>query len=139
MSLRKCITRQGVVGLHDELIFEEITLIPRGYKQKDPRGLLYLYPTSINLVAFAKQMQEFTFFQTLEVAESIAKRQGYILLPFACIHWQRAKSYGVDRKVKIGRKSFFMLKMDELTKSERIKLRNHLDDIHVYGKYGKSS
>lgn len=117
----------------DELTFDEITLIPRGYKKRDPRGLLYLYPTSINLVAFSKQMQTFSFYQTLEVAETIAKRQGYILLPFSCIHWQRAKSYGADRKVKIGRKSFFMMRMDELTKSERIKLADYLDDIHIYG------
>lgn len=108
----------------------DFTLIPKDYKKKDPRTLLYLYPNSINLVAYAKSMQKFAFYQALEIAEDLAKRQGYILLPWECIHWQRAKHYGVDRKVKIGRKSFFLMKPNELTKSEAAKLERYLEDLH---------
>lgn len=112
---------------------EQFTLIPRNYKKKDPRPLTYLYPTQINIVAYAKEMQRFSFYQALEVAEDLAKRQGFILLPFDCMHWQRAKVYGVDRKVKIGRKSFFLMKLDELTENERAKLENHLIELHQLG------
>lgn len=109
--------------------FDSITLIPEKYKEKDPRALLYLYPTSVNIVAYAKKMQVFSFYQALEVAEDLSKRQGFILIPFSCIHWERAKRFGPERKIKIGRKSFFMLKPDELTKQETKKLFNHLDEI----------
>ena len=114
----------------DQLSLEDFTLIPKNYKKKDPRSLLYLYPTSINIVAYAKKMQQFSFYQSLEIAEDLAKRQGFILLPWECIHWQRAKSFGVDRKIKIGRKSFFLMKINELTKTERLKLENYLQEIN---------
>lgn len=112
---------------------DQISLIPKGYKNKDPRSLLYLYPNSVNIVAYAKKMQQFSFYQSLEIAEDLAKRQGFILLPWECIHWQRAKAFGVDRKVKIGRKSFFLMKVNELTKNERSKLENYLNEINQAG------
>ena len=110
---------------------ENFTLIPAKYKAKDrdPRSLLYLYPTTVNFVAYAKKMQDFCFYQALEVAEDMAKRQNFILLPFSCIHWERAKQFGPDRKIKIGRKSFFLMKIDELTKKENEKLEKHLSEI----------
>jgi len=112
------------------ITLEKFTLIPKNYKKKDPRPLTYLYPQSVNIVVYAKEMQRFSFYQALEVAEDLAKRQGFILLPWECIHWQRAKEFGVDRKVKIGRKSFFLMKLDELTKSERLKLEEYLMELH---------
>ncbi|MCK6259403.1 hypothetical protein LCY76_22790 [Fictibacillus sp. KIGAM418] len=108
---------------------DEFTLIPKGYKNKDPRSLLFLYPNSINIVAYAKKMQQFSFYQSLEVAEDLAKRQGFILLPWECIHWQRAKLFGVDRKVKIGRKSFFLMRPSDLTKTEKRKLDEYLSNV----------
>ena len=108
----------------------KFSLIPKDYKLKDPRPLLYLYPNSINIVAYAKQMQQFAFYQSLEIAEDMAKRQGFILLPWQCMHWQRAKEYGADRKIKIGRKSFFLMKQDELTKMEKLKLQSYLEEIN---------
>lgn len=112
------------------MIIEEFSLVPEKYKNKnnDPRGLLYLYP-NLNIVAYAKKMQRFSFYQALEVAEDLAQRQGFILLPFDCIHWERAKKYGSERRVKIGRKSFFMMRISELTKKEKEKLELHLDDL----------
>ena len=112
---------------------EAISLIPPDYKSKDPRPLLYLYRETINIVAYAKKMQEFAFYQALEVAEDLAKRQGFILLPWDCIHWQRAKNYGSDRKIKIGRKSFFLMKPNELTKREEAKLRIYLEEMNQTG------
>ncbi|WP_037580981.1 hypothetical protein [Sporolactobacillus terrae] len=105
---------------------EDFTLIPPDYKKKDPRPLLYLYHDTINVVAYAKKMQKFAYYQTLEVAEDLAKRQGFILLPWDCIHWQRAQAVAADRKIKIGRRAFYLMKISELTKREAQKLENYL-------------
>lgn len=110
-------------------MIENFSLVPQGYKEKDPRGLAFLYPQSLNIVAYAKKMQIFSFYQALDVAENMAKSLGFILLPYSCIHWERRKKFGKDRKVKVGRKSFFMLRENELTKNEKSKLYSHLADI----------
>lgn len=109
---------------------KQYSLIPRNYKDKDPRTLAYFYPTSLNIVAYAKKMQEFSFYQSLAVAEDLAHKQGFILLPYQCIHWKRAKLFGSDRKIKIGRKSYFLMKLEELTASEKMKLDKYLEEIH---------
>jgi hypothetical protein len=111
----------------------EFSLVPKGFREKDPRPFAWLYPKSINIVSYAKSMQKFAFYQALEVAETLAKRQGFILLPWSCIHWQRAQSFGVDRKIKIGRKSYFLMKPTELTKSETMKLEKYLEELHEVG------
>lgn len=111
----------------------KFTLVPADYRDKDPRGLLYLYSETLNIVAYAKKMQRFAFYQSLSVAEDLAKRQGYILLPWSCIHWQRAKEFGADRKIKIGRNSFFLMKPDELTKTEEKKLKIYLTELNQTG------
>lgn len=108
---------------------KDYSLVPHDYKEKDPRTLPFLYPESLNIVAYAKKVQKFSFYQTLEVAEDIVNRQGFILIPFSCVHWQRAKAYGVDRKIKIGRNSFFMMKPDELTKNEKRKLEEYIQEL----------
>lgn len=107
---------------------KKYSLIPKNYKKVDPRPLIYLYPETVNLVAYAKKVQKFSFYQALEVAEDLANRQGYILLPFNCMHWERARDYGADRKIKIGRKSYFMMKLGELTKTEKKKLDAFIDE-----------
>ena len=107
---------------------EEYSLVPNGFRDKDPRQLLYHNPTTINIIAYAKKMQRFSFLQALEVAEDLAKRQGFILVPYSCFHWQRAKAYGADRKVKIGRNSYFLMKPNELTKNEIKKLKEIIQE-----------
>ncbi|WP_445486487.1 hypothetical protein [Niallia sp. 03133] len=111
------------------ICLDTFSLIPIDYKKADPRGLLYLYPNSINIVAYARKMQQFSYYQSLEIAEILAKRQGFILLPWSCIHWKRAKKLGNDRKIKIGRNSFFLIKINELTKKEEIKLQCYLEEM----------
>ncbi|WP_445505737.1 hypothetical protein [Niallia sp. 03091] len=118
------------------ICLNNFSLIPKDYKKADPRGLLYLYPNSINIVAYARKMQLFSYYQSLEVAESLAKRQGFILLPWSCIHWKRAKKLGHDRKIKIGRNSFFLIKVDELTKKEEMKLQYYLEEMNHDARIG---
>jgi hypothetical protein len=108
------------------------SLVPARYKEKDPRNLLYHFP-SIPVVKFAKITQKFYFFKQLEVAQDIVNRMGYILLPSVCMHWERVKQFA-DRRIKIGRNSFFMMKPDELTETERRKLHEYLEEIREYEK-----
>lgn len=110
------------------MTLENYSLVPKNFRQKDPRQLLYHNPTTINIIAYAKKMQEFSFYQALEVAEDLAKRQGFILVPYSCFHWQRAKNYGSDRKIKIGRNSYFLMKPHELTKTELKKLKEVIQE-----------
>ncbi|TRM08785.1 hypothetical protein FH966_14735 [Lentibacillus cibarius] len=109
----------------------DVSLIPNYYySMQDPRTLPYLYPESLNIVVYAKKVQTFYYFQMLELAQDLAHRSGYILLPWNCMHWQRAKKFGVQRKIKIGRKSFFLMRTDELTKGERKKLLQYIDELN---------
>jgi|SRR5690625_122408 len=117
----------------------DISIVHKRYKEKDPRTLPFLYPERINIVAYAKRVQIFSFFYTLEVAENLVKKLGFILLPWSCMHWERVKEYGSDRRVKIGRRSFFMMKPSELTKREREKLIEYVEDLNNRSIYDNRS
>lgn len=96
----------------------EASLIPYDYKEKDPRSLLYHFP-KMPTVIYAKKMQEFSFYQALDVAEQMAKAQGYCLVPYSCIHYRRRQILtDENKKIKIGRNSFFLLKKHDMTKNE---------------------
>lgn len=107
---------------------KEYSIVPIEYKKKDPRSLLYHYP-SLPIVKYAKLMQQYSFYQALDVAEDLAHRQGYILLPSSCIHWMRVQKFGPDRRVKIGRNSYYLLRPNELTRSEMSKLKYHIEEL----------
>ncbi|WP_017187386.1 hypothetical protein [Alkalibacillus haloalkaliphilus] len=108
-----------------------ISILPPKYRAKDPRQLLYHFP-SMPVVKYAKLMQEFSFNHALSVAEDVAHKNGYILVPYKCMHWERKKRF-VDRRVKIGRNSFFMMKQLELTKSEKAKLDDYIEELEGVG------
>jgi|SRR5690625_313484 len=105
-----------------------ISILPPKYKKRDPRQLLYHFP-NMPVVKYAKMMQKYSFNHALAVAEDVAHKNGYILIPYDCMHWQRTQRFS-DRRVKIGRNSFFMMREKELTKSERIKLQIYLEELN---------
>lgn len=107
-------------------MLQKLSLIPDGYKQKDPRALLYHFP-SLPKVKYAKLIDKFYYYKALEAVENAAKKMGYILLPRQCMHWQRKKNYA-DRKVIILGKSFYMMKREELTESEEKKLLDFIEE-----------
>lgn len=104
------------------------SVLPHTFKDKDPRHLLFHFP-SFPVVKYAKIMQEYCFYKQLKVAEEVAHKQGFILVPFDCMHWQRKKLFGADRKVKIGKNSYFMMNPNELTKSEEQKLNDYIQEL----------
>lgn len=113
--------------LHPLSDLKEYSILPKDYKSKDPRNLLYHFP-SLPIVKYAKLMQTFSFHQALGVAEDLGHRLGYVLLPSHCMHWQRIQKNG-ERRVKIGRNSFYLMRLNELTRNEKSKLINHIEEV----------
>lgn len=113
-------------------MFDAYSVVPDGYRDKDPRTLLYHYP-SMPKILYAKKMQEFCFFYALEAAEQVAHRQGFLLVPYECIHWSRKKMFSAEgRKIKIGRRSYFLLRPNELTVTEKEKFSRYLDELRKF-------
>lgn len=108
---------------------KEFSIVPKKFGEKDPRELIYHFP-SFPIVKYAKIMQVFTFNTALKVAEELANKQGYLLLPFCCIHWQRAQKFGTERRFKIGKKTFYLMQPKELTKTEKNKLIMYIEEIN---------
>lgn len=107
----------------------ECSLLPPHFKDKDPRTLLYHFP-SIPAVKIAKLYQEYTFYKQLEVAEEVANNMGYLLIPYVCVHQKRREKLSQDRKVKIGRNSYFMMAKNEMTMKERKKFIEYIQELH---------
>lgn len=105
------------------------SIVPERFKESDPRQLLYHYP-SLPIVKYAKLMQRYSHLQALDVAEDLSMRQGYVLLPSSCIHWERAKKFGQERRIKIGRKSYYLMRLQEMTDLELVKLKNHIEEMN---------
>ncbi len=107
-------------------MLQKLSLIPDGYKTKDPRALLYHFP-SLPKVKYAKLVDKFYYYKALEAVENVANKMGYILLPRICMHWQRKKNYA-DRKIVVLGKSFYMMKIAELTETEKSKLLEYIEE-----------
>lgn len=115
-------------------MMNNFSLVPVDYKSKDPRMLAYLYPQSIikspqSFISYNKKIQSFIYYHSLEVAEHMAKMFDFLLLPASCIHWRRAKSLGEKRRIHVGRNVFYLVKEEELTKSEKKKLIDHIGEF----------
>ncbi|WP_458414523.1 hypothetical protein ACNQFZ_06560 [Schinkia sp. CFF1] len=107
-----------------------ISVVPETFLEKDPRNLPYHFP-NFPIVKYAKIMNDFNYYYALKAAEEVAHKSGYFLLPTSCMHWQRKGQFTeLNRKIKIGNYSFFMMKEEELTKSERQKLERYLEELH---------
>ena len=116
--------------LADDL--RKYSIIPENFREKDPRTLLYHFP-SLPIVKYAKLMQTYSHLMALDVAEDLSMRQGYVLLPFSCIHWKRAQKMGAERRLKIGRNSYYLMRLQEMTDGELGKLQDHIEEVNNYG------
>ena len=97
---------------------------------RDPRQLLYHYP-SIPVVRYAQMAADFYQDQMLRLAEELAHRQGFVLVPASCLGWRKKQEIAAERQVYIGRRSFYMLRPDELTKSEKEKIMDYLAELEA--------
>lgn len=112
----------------------EFSIVPPNFKDKDPRGLAVLFPNSIrnsdqSFVGFMKKMQVFDFYNSLSMFEEYAHANGFILLPASVMHWRRRNGFGIERRVRVGRKSFYLVREHELTQGEKEKLLDHIKDV----------
>lgn len=110
------------------------SIIPPDLEEKDPRPFAFLYPNMIrnddqSFIAFIKKMQRFTFYKSLKCFEDFGHANGLILLPATVLHWRRRNNFGAERRVKVGKKTFYFVREDEITKLEKQKLLDHIDDI----------
>ena len=111
-----------------------ITIVPPNISSQDPRPFAYLYPQSIrdndrNFIAFIKKMQRFNFYNTLKDIEDYGKQNGYLLVPTVLLHWRRRKDLNNDRRIVVGRNSFYYLLPHELTPGEQKKLLDYARDM----------
>lgn len=106
---------------------KKYSVVNQKYKEKDPRTLLYHFP-SLPVITYAKMMQTYSFHQAVDAAERVSHHHGYLLVPSICIHWGRVKKF-VNRRVKIGRNNFYFLRPKEMTKVEKEKLKNYIEDL----------
>lgn len=71
-------------------------------------------------VRYTKLSREFNYWKTVDAAEQTANALGCLLVPASCLHWSR-KTKKAERRIQIGRHSFFALSRDELTDVEYAK------------------
>ena len=112
----------------------EFSIVPPNFKDNDPRGLAMLFPNSIrndnqSFIGFIKKMQVFDFYNSLSRFEEYAHANGFILFPASIMHWRRRNGFGIERRIRVGRKSFYLVREYELTDGEKEKLLDHIKDV----------
>lgn len=95
------------------------SIIPSEILSNDPQHLLYNFP-SIHPVKYTKLTQDYHFWRAVDAAEKAAKISGRILVPARCLHWERKNKFA-ERRLSVGRKSFYILHKDEMTDMELVK------------------
>lgn len=95
---------------------------------RDPRQLLFHYP-SIPVVRYAQMAANFYQDQMLRLAEELAARQGFQLVPRICLSWRKKQEIAAERQVQIGKYSYYMVRPDELSRSEKEKLQAYIDEL----------
>ncbi|MCM3593643.1 hypothetical protein M4D58_23765 [Brevibacillus borstelensis] len=104
-----------------------ISVVPNR-RIRDPRQLLFHFP-SIPVVRYAQMAADFYHDQMLRLAEELAHRQGFLLVPASCLGWRKKQDIAGERQVSVGKRSFYMLRRDELTSKEWDKLQEYLEEL----------
>lgn len=112
----------------------ELSIVPPGLKEKDPRPFAYLFPNMIrnddqSFIAFIKKMQKHEFYRSVLSLEEYAHANGFILMPASVMHWRRRSGFGQERRVRVGRKSFYFVRENELTEGEKQKLLDYIEEV----------
>ncbi|MFJ8462255.1 hypothetical protein ACIQ57_24595 [Lysinibacillus xylanilyticus] len=112
----------------------EFSIVPPDFKEKDPRPFAHLFPDMIrnddqSFVAFIKKWQRFDFYNSLNMFEEYARANGFILFPATIMHWRRRNGFGAERRARVGRKSFYMVREYELTDREKENLLDYIEEV----------
>lgn len=93
-----------------------LTIVPVEKIASNPQTLLYNFP-SMNPVRYTKLSAEYHYWRAVKAAEDTAHACGCLLVPGKLLHWRRHAKFA-DRKVKIGKESYFTMRQNELTAAE---------------------
>ncbi len=93
-----------------------LTIVPVEKVASNPQTLLYNFP-SIHPVRYTKLSAEYHYWRAVKAAEDTAHACGCLLVPGKLLNWRRHARFA-DRKVKIGKESYFTLQQKELTATE---------------------
>lgn len=103
-----------------------LSIVPANKIRKDPRNFAHLYP-SMPLYKYKKATEDWYRLKCVRALEEVASMQGLFVVPAICIHWARKKKLS-DRHVDLFGRSYYLLSEKQLTKSERIKYLEKLND-----------
>lgn len=88
--------------------------------RRDPRKLAYLFP-SMPVGRFKNAVDAYYKDITLKTIEDVARMAGMVVVPASCIHHQNRKA---ARRVHVIGRAYYILKIDELTLTERMRYRD---------------
>lgn len=106
-----------------------MTIVPENKVKHDPQKLLYHFP-SISTVRYTKLVNEYSFWRAVELAERTAAMFGRQLVPARCLHWERKLKFQ-DRQLQIGKSSFYVLSLQELTINETQKYMSEVQEVEA--------
>lgn len=110
---------------------KKFTIVPEDFRNKDPRQFGYHQRNEIPnseraFITYNKYVSQFLFYYSLQAAEEVAKCFDRILVPTDCLNWRRAQQLA-QRRIYVGRKSFYTMSPEELRQIERKKLLKYLE------------
>lgn len=108
------------------------SLLKPNFRDKDPRNLPYYFTESLNVVSYARQMNDFTNNLLLEQLEQTARAMNLLVVPHEIINWSRKKKFGaLEKRYKIGKKTYFLVDPQELTKTEKKKIEELIEEREI--------
>lgn len=109
-----------------------LSIVPNHKVSKQPYNIPYHNP-HFPLVKYNKIITDYFFWKQVQVAEEMAKMNGFLLVPSICLSWKRVKKFSAYM-VPIGRKTFYQIKPADLTEGEKKKFLDYVSmlDQEVY-------
>lgn len=93
-----------------------MTIVPQEILKNDPQHLLFHYP-EIHPVRYTQLHADYHFWRAVDAAEKTAAMFERYLVPASCLHWERRSKFA-HKRVQVGRKTFYALARDEMTRRE---------------------
>lgn len=106
-------------------------LVPQDhYEKRNPMALPFLYPTTLNLTSYNRQLQQYTNNQMLDQLQRVAKQFNAFVVPASVLHWRRRKKFTAEgKRHRISNNAYFVLQVRDMTAAERAKLKEYAEEI----------
>ncbi|KOY80204.1 hypothetical protein ADM90_02980 [Lysinibacillus macroides] len=88
-------------------------------------------PDRMHPTVLSKSLSNYLHYYLLDLMESAAEHEEYILVPFSCFTWRRIRALKDMNyfSFKVGQESYFMVNPLDLKQLERIKLESYLNEL----------